>query len=194
MWVVGFELTFGRSPVSSYKLRSCDTHQQFGKTLFASKGPLSNEERKKNAFAEPLATRAPVSTSAGTTHKPPPMRGAQVKAQEGLGSATALYDYEGTDPSDLPCLEGEALTVTEHGGSSLSLDAAPADVLLAQCRRIGGSAEMSPAPRGSFRPRICKLVDTRAIQSLLKVFQIHSESHLQIICIPYFGSSRERRL
>ena len=88
---------------------------QFGKTLFASKGPLSSEERKKNTFAEPLATRATVSTSAGISHKPPPLRGAQVKAQEGLGTATALYDYEGTDPSDLPCLEGEVLTVVEHG-------------------------------------------------------------------------------
>ncbi|ORY66962.1 hypothetical protein BCR35DRAFT_308410 [Leucosporidium creatinivorum] len=87
--------------------------KNFGKTLFASKGPMSDAERKANVFKEPLATKAAPRTY---SHTPPPMRGspAPPTPSAGLGTATALYDYEGTDPSDLPCLEGEVLTVIEH--------------------------------------------------------------------------------
>lgn len=75
---------------------------------------MSDAERKANAFKEPLATKAAPRTY---SHTPPPMRGSPAPPVQptGLDTATALYDYEGTDPSDLPCLEGEVLTVIEHG-------------------------------------------------------------------------------
>lgn len=92
-------------------------YYQFGKALFTSKGPMSSEEAKKNAFKEPLATRAPVRTgsaSPSTIHQPPPMRGQQVK-EEGLGRARALYDYEKSDATDLGVKEGQEVVVIEHG-------------------------------------------------------------------------------
>lgn len=78
---------------------------------------MSDAERKANVFKEPLATKAAPRTY---SHTPPPMRGSPTPPAASsacLGTATALYDYEGTDPSDLPCLEGEMLTVVEHGKS-----------------------------------------------------------------------------
>lgn len=117
---------------------------------------MSDAERKANAFKEPLATKGPAKTygAPAASHTPPPMRGAQAQPA-GLGSATALYDYEGTDPSDLPCLEGEVLTVVEHGEhrhapSRTCTEQQTHRSPLLQCRRIGGSAGIAPGQRGSF--------------------------------------------
>lgn len=50
---------------------------------------------------------------------PPPRRSAAAAAL-GLGTAQALYDYEGAEVEDLPVAEGESVTVVEHGKHILS--------------------------------------------------------------------------
>lgn len=77
---------------------------QFGKSLWSSKGPMSNEEAKKQVFREPLAVGGPAKSSFATPPPPgpvpPPIRRGAALAQEeereeGLGRAKALYDYDG---------------------------------------------------------------------------------------------------
>ncbi|KAK4702365.1 hypothetical protein P7C70_g3854, partial [Phenoliferia sp. Uapishka_3] len=94
--------------------------KSFGKSLFASKGPMSSEEAKKNVFREPLATKAParVYSPPTTSYAPPPMRGAvfeQEQDSDAIGSAEAIYDYAGTEADDLGVQDGEVVAVLEHG-------------------------------------------------------------------------------
>ncbi|KAM0788852.1 hypothetical protein ACM66B_002937 [Microbotryomycetes sp. NB124-2] len=88
--------------------------KSFGKALLTAKAPMSKEEAAKKKFTESLAVNTPTSMRAASPAAPPPMRGASWKAQQGLGQAMALYDFEGAETSDLPVAEGETVTVVEH--------------------------------------------------------------------------------
>ncbi|KAK4057954.1 cytoskeletal protein binding protein [Microbotryomycetes sp. JL221] len=93
--------------------------KSFGKALLTAKAPMSKEEAaKKGNFNESLAVKSSVLASSSSSNRistpPPPLRGAQVRAQNGLGRAKAMYDFEGTETSDLPVVEGEVVTVVEH--------------------------------------------------------------------------------
>ena len=61
------------------------------------------------------AARAPVAKAALPFRQPAVVPPA-APIRRGLGTATALYDYEGAEGEDLSLKEGEKVTITEHGG------------------------------------------------------------------------------
>ncbi|KAK4055621.1 cytoskeletal protein binding protein [Microbotryomycetes sp. JL201] len=89
--------------------------KSFGKALLTAKAPMSKEDaRQKKNFHEALAVHNSTAPRAASPAAPPPMRGAAWKAHQGIGQATALYDFDGTEESDLPVTEGETVTVVER--------------------------------------------------------------------------------
>lgn len=100
-------LTSGKGMAGGYRTTS---GKAFTKDLFTGGGPMAKGRDKP--FTESLAVRQPVKVPSA----PPPRRTVAV-ADPGLGTATALYDYEGAEVEDLPVVEGENVTVVEHGKS-----------------------------------------------------------------------------
>lgn len=76
------------------------------KELFAQHGAPAPAARAPAAAAAPFRQPA-AAPSPPAAPKPP--------ARRGLGTATALYDYEGAEAEDLSLKEGENVTITEHG-------------------------------------------------------------------------------
>ncbi|KAM0746105.1 hypothetical protein T439DRAFT_330078 [Meredithblackwellia eburnea MCA 4105] len=106
---------------------STESGGAFGKSLFKSKGPMSSQEAEKNKFREALAVKRTPSSSSTPSPQPvlsDPMAELPVPHRRGverndlaLGTeelARLEYDYQGTDPDDLPAIEGDQVIVLQR--------------------------------------------------------------------------------
>ncbi|GAA5927431.1 Avt2p [Sporobolomyces koalae] len=115
--------TNATGPAKPTGLQSGKSMAGFTKALFSSKGALSKAEQDKNKYTGPLYVKP--ATAPGTiSHAPPPKRGAAPpppppSASSANETVKALYDYEGTEPEDLPVVEGEQLVVIEKKSHDL---------------------------------------------------------------------------
>ena len=70
----------------------------------------------KALFSSSSSSPAPLAPAAERPIPPPPVAPAPAPvASNGLGTATALYDFEGAQAEDLPFSTGDIITLTEIG-------------------------------------------------------------------------------